>query len=393
MKNEIVSYDFTPDIPTEEIFLGREENGCIYCKRPYEKSFFIKKAHAVPELLGNKFLFSKNECDLCNAIFSKIERDFSFFIGIDRTLYSMKGKKGVPRHAFNEDQKIIHNKHFNIPVVSVLPSTGNVKLDHSNKTSTIEYTKNSYYNTSVFKCLVKMALSILPIELVWKYTVLTEFVRQDITRPYPLKKLTEEQYKQSNGELEYFNFNFFMLITRLRFFNMPPRRGFKISLVKTEVESNCFIFMLYFGSVALQIIIPDDDFLLRAFCEQVVHGSTHKFMLLSPDAIASILPTSKFSSDVIDCREHKKIEKEVEVKGFSYGNAIKLDEEILKLDDNGNLTEDSLRRAITILKWNMLLTVIWKNNSAVQYSFNCTVGGSETGGHNAIRSVGLISEA
>ncbi|WP_279476738.1 hypothetical protein [Aeromonas veronii] len=59
--------------------------------------FFIKKAHAVPELLGNKFLFSKNECDLCNAIFSKIERDFSFFIGIDRTLYSMKGKKGVPK--------------------------------------------------------------------------------------------------------------------------------------------------------------------------------------------------------------------------------------------------------------------------------------------------------
>lgn len=369
MKNEIISYDFTPGIPTEEIFLGKEESGCIYCKRPYEENYFINKAHAVPELLGNKFLFSKNECDLCNAIFGKIERDLAFFIGIDRSIYSMNGKKGVPKHAFSEDQKIIHNKYYNIPVVSVLPSAGNVKFDYLNKTSTIESTKDSYYNTNVFKCLVKMALSILPIELVGKYTVLTDFVRQDITHPYPLKKLTEEQFKQANKEIEFFNFNFFMLITRLQFFNMPPRRGFKISLVRTEVENNCFIFMLYFGNVALQIIIPDDEFLLRAFCEQIAYKSTHKFKLMTPEAIAPTLPTSTFSSDVIDCREHNKIKKEVEVKGFSHENAIFLNEKILKLDDNGNLTEDSLRRAITILKWNMLLTFIWGGNSSIRYGF------------------------
>jgi hypothetical protein len=66
---EIARYPFVADRPIlirDHAIEG--DRRCRYCGRGIPEATFRKDAHAVPEFLGNKSLFSMNECDECNAI-------------------------------------------------------------------------------------------------------------------------------------------------------------------------------------------------------------------------------------------------------------------------------------------------------------------------------------
>jgi hypothetical protein len=48
---------------------------CRFCGGKPPQRTFVKRAHAVSELLGNKVMTSLYECDTCNERFSKFEAD------------------------------------------------------------------------------------------------------------------------------------------------------------------------------------------------------------------------------------------------------------------------------------------------------------------------------
>ena len=57
-------------IPGQKIMLGDTQNRvCRFCGKRSPEVTFESEAHAIPEALGNKSIFSAYECDVCNHMF------------------------------------------------------------------------------------------------------------------------------------------------------------------------------------------------------------------------------------------------------------------------------------------------------------------------------------
>jgi hypothetical protein len=85
-------------VPGKKDYLGDRNNRCCrFCGKRFPEVTFRTEAHAIPELLGNKGLFTYDECDACNELFgSGIENDFGNWSKPMRTLNRIRGKTGVP---------------------------------------------------------------------------------------------------------------------------------------------------------------------------------------------------------------------------------------------------------------------------------------------------------
>ena len=84
-------------ILNKKVYIGNK-GVCRYCGKNNSQVNFKKLAHAIPELLGNKYLFSNDECDDCNSYFDKhLENNLANFLGISRTTSQVVGKKGIPK--------------------------------------------------------------------------------------------------------------------------------------------------------------------------------------------------------------------------------------------------------------------------------------------------------
>src|SRR5271156_6826188 len=84
--------------PGEKIFLGdKEKRKCRFCGETTPKVSFRKQAHALPECIGNKSLFTYYECDTCNKGFGDgCENDFGNWSLPMRTMSRICGGNGIP---------------------------------------------------------------------------------------------------------------------------------------------------------------------------------------------------------------------------------------------------------------------------------------------------------
>lgn len=89
---------FKMDPTGSPIFFGTEnKRQCRFCDKVEPETTFNKTAHAIPDLVGNKTLFSYWECDSCNSWFNiKYEDQFGKYTHPARTFGQTWGKKGVP---------------------------------------------------------------------------------------------------------------------------------------------------------------------------------------------------------------------------------------------------------------------------------------------------------
>lgn len=162
------SYKLEKEIycPAEKMVGRKPKNDrqCRFCgnKSPYAS--FHKIAHIIPELLGNHYLVSDYECDDCNEKFGRYENDFSNYLGIVRTIQSAKGKK---------QPKFKPNKHISMETVND-PIDGEIveikrndptdnvfEFDKETNQTTIHFKLLPYTPLKIYKCLLKIALSIL----------------------------------------------------------------------------------------------------------------------------------------------------------------------------------------------------------------------------------------
>jgi len=163
------------NILTEKTLLG-SEGACRYCSKSIPEVTFNKKAHALPELIGNKLLFSKDECDSCNEWFSSNgESDLANFLGIGRTASQIKGKKGVPKFV-SKDHKSSIKKEDGIMKYVTREDSESFEIDHEQKSITIKSIKQAYNPRNVFKCITKLALAVMEERDIGKFKATKEWL-------------------------------------------------------------------------------------------------------------------------------------------------------------------------------------------------------------------------
>lgn len=126
---------------------------------PNEVAPFKKIAHSLPTFIGNNSIISKDECDNCNEKFSDLENNLVSFLGVTRTTNKIKGRNGIPKSKINKHE-FVDMTGNNL----IIGSYENSDLYEETENTIIITTKKKFIPIKVYKCFVKMALSVLPLE-------------------------------------------------------------------------------------------------------------------------------------------------------------------------------------------------------------------------------------
>lgn len=149
-------------------FLGnKEQRICRFCRKSEPDVTFEKIAHVIPESTGNQFLASYYECDVCNKKFGRqLEAEFANFSQFYHNAMNIHGKKKVPEYqSKNGKSKAAWKKVDGQEKIFMMrDSTDNIRttIDLEKKTLRRTGTVPAYVPIAVFKCFVKMAISLMP---------------------------------------------------------------------------------------------------------------------------------------------------------------------------------------------------------------------------------------
>lgn len=166
------------NILTTKSYLGKKGR-CRYCSKVEPEVTFEKIAHSIPELIGNKLLFSLDECDSCNEWFSENgEADLAKFLGVGRTASQIKGKKGIPKFV-SQDQKSSIKKEDGITKYVTRVDSEEFKIDFEKKELSINTTKHQYVPRNIFKCLTKMAIAVMGERDINKFNMTKEWITKN----------------------------------------------------------------------------------------------------------------------------------------------------------------------------------------------------------------------
>ena len=158
----------------------KEQRICRFCNNEDEDGnqklvTFDKKAHAVPEALGNKGLVANEECDECNKKFGQtIEKDLISYLDVFRTFYGVSGKNGVPtlkydkgstivKHIKKGDVKAFETKDLPLGANDLITiSTHNINFDEETNVLKMELKSSEDISTvNIYKALCKIAIGVI----------------------------------------------------------------------------------------------------------------------------------------------------------------------------------------------------------------------------------------
>ena len=163
---------------------------CRFCERDDTETTFDSEAHAIPELLGNKSIFSNYECDDCNRFFGTgIENDLGNWTKPNRTLSRIHGKRGVPSiknqgqgqgWRVDYDNDGLHFKEYE--------SGPHFDIDLDERRLKFELARDVYTPVAVLKAFVKIGLTLLPPEELPNFKESLSWIReQDHTKSFIIK--------------------------------------------------------------------------------------------------------------------------------------------------------------------------------------------------------------
>lgn len=155
---------------------NRAKRMCRFCSNTRIPLTFHQRAHAISEALGNKTIILHDECDGCNAEFSKsTEQDIIEFYSFFRAVHGIKGKGGLKEyegtnfkisrkngpltiefHSTEDEPKeaLSDNNHFDIKLIS----------------------KKEISKQNIYRCLCKYFLSVIPAQQLIHFTKTIEWI-------------------------------------------------------------------------------------------------------------------------------------------------------------------------------------------------------------------------
>ena len=236
---QIVSYHLSDN---KKIALGdKSSRKCRFCDKGEKETSFKNEAHAIPEFIGNKTLVALYECDICNAKFSKLlESQMANCFNLWHTVSQVKGKKGVPSFKTNQKKSRIDVKELNVEIINN-ESDQLANYDNNKKTLTLKAKKATYIPIAVYKCLVKMALTIMPSDELKNFRTTIAWINENehINSPQNLKSL-------------------FILRTLVYGVNPFPFVSCMLLRRKSDALDNVpfMLFIVTYGNFAFQIHLP-----------------------------------------------------------------------------------------------------------------------------------------
>lgn len=171
-----------------KLLIGKDKNKiCRFCNKDWKHTTFRKKAHSISEAIGNKKVFTLDECDTCNEFFgSTIEKSFITFINVYRIVSNTKGKKGNIK---------IHNNSIHIENIQTPPEVSNIIKDEniilvvSNKSKEsknllkIPLGTEKLIPMDIYRTLCKYVISLLSNEYLEYYQSTIKWIKKEYTIP------------------------------------------------------------------------------------------------------------------------------------------------------------------------------------------------------------------
>jgi len=157
--------------------IPKTQRKCIFCGKDTAK--FTKVAHAVSETVGNKSLISHFECDKCNEDFGKMFEDSlgKYMLPYKIITQTFGKNKQLISKDFSKDDSISYDSfriqlNKNRPIIEGIETKGLIieKKDTGiikkvNDGYEISIPRQHYHPSAVFCSFLKMAYSIMPLEL------------------------------------------------------------------------------------------------------------------------------------------------------------------------------------------------------------------------------------
>jgi len=312
--------------PSEKItnLKPKEERVCRFCGLDYSQTTFKSKSHIISELLGNKYLISDFECDICNALFGKHENDLAAFLGMSRTILGVKNRDNkIPTFKSPGNLLVARRSEFygikeGIKVSREESAKGIFNIDVNSGRTEIKYQKQPYTPIKVYKALLKIALSIIPEKYVADYRHAFKYLFSDNDKLSDLAKVLHCElpydYKVENPICFLF------------------RKSDSTNRVLTHV------FALYFQNYVFEFPIP----LYKIDLDNNLYDGKFNF-LLCPPLFSEPVIESDFNEIIRDLSSNEKVVGEEEAIHFSFDPEV-----IKKLKaynlSTGEVTDDALNK-------------------------------------------------
>lgn len=220
---------------------------CRFCGTSDASSFGKKaNAHTFPEALGNRSLFSLDECVACNAKFALYEDALCKAVGPFLTLGGTRGKGGVRQTGRTKGDLVL--KHQNAEgkrqLLAIARDLGDLSrlatLQGEVLSLRIPVSRESFIPLYAYKALLKIAVSILPSDKLPLFQKSLLFLKHTDQPP--------GQYPVQVG----FSYAFIG--------NSPPTLGGAVLQIRETNPDFPFLIALFqAGSVCFQIALHPDD--------------------------------------------------------------------------------------------------------------------------------------
>ncbi|SKC99120.1 HNH endonuclease [Burkholderia sp. CF099] len=214
---------------------------CRYCGRSSPEVPFRSKSHAFPEQIGNKTLIDPAECDECNWHFGKmLDDDFAKWTQPWRTVLRVKGRSGIPTTRSRDQKMRIEAQDVSNLKLYVSQIDDHHMLDTDAQRLQLKVDRPAYVPMGVFKCLVKMAVSVMPAVYAAECDHLKKWILEasHTFESYPYRPLTV-----------------LLQLIPVRI----PNEVISYTLLRRRNEASrvpYLMFALQFANVQLQIVLP-----------------------------------------------------------------------------------------------------------------------------------------
>lgn len=227
------------------LHIDKKGDNCRFCKLGAPQVSFKNIAHAVPEFLGNHQLILNTECDSCNKFFSRhLEAHLDSFTRHLRTVGQVKGKTKIPSYKSKDGRARFDIKPGELPKILSRQDEGHYSLDIESKTATMAFQVPPFIPSSVYKCLVKIGLSVIDKPELSQFSNTLKWINEPFfwfTHTYPNNPL---------------------LLMETYVPGPRPFRELKLMIYKKNnlvLAGFHYILLVAFGNVAYHIVLPSDN--------------------------------------------------------------------------------------------------------------------------------------
>ncbi|MGB6063983.1 MAG: HNH endonuclease [Desulfomonilaceae bacterium] len=162
----------------KKTYIGSKgERRCRYCGKTKSNTSFRMVAHAFPRFIGNRTLLANDECDECNKSFGTVLEDhFAKFLKPHLTAAQVAGKRGIPTVKSRSGKSRFEVKPPG-PAITIHPDDPIVEMHDEKNEFTFRTFREAYVPMAVFKCLTKMAIAIIPEDLLHFFGCAANWIR------------------------------------------------------------------------------------------------------------------------------------------------------------------------------------------------------------------------